>query len=98
MQVDGARDGHAVNLCEHTLFNDVVVVFAVLQDVVQCCAKQRPDHAGSVFGQIIPVLALELNDARAVEQLGHGQVGLALCVGGALDDVDNRLRQVVVVG
>ena len=97
MQVNGAGDGHAVDLCEHALFNDVVVVLAVLQDVVQGSPKQGPDHAGRVFCQVIPVLTLELNNAWAVEQLGHGQVGLALGVLWPLDDVDNRLRQVVVI-
>ena len=98
LQVNGAADVHAIGDEVNALLNNVVVVLAVLQDAMNCSAKDGPDHVCGVLCQFIPMLALELYDARAIEQLGHRHVGLAFVVLWTADHVDDRLRQVVDVG
>ena len=44
LQVHGTADAHAADGCVDALFNDVVIVLAVLQDAVNGRAKDRPDH------------------------------------------------------
>ena len=42
--------------------------------------------------------ALEVNDPRAVQDFGDGNLGITFVVGGAVDDVDERIRQLKFVG
>ena len=44
LQVHGTADAHAANGCVDAFFNDVVIVFAMLQDAVNGRAKDGPDH------------------------------------------------------
>ena len=51
----------------YAFFYDVVVVFAMLQDAVNSSPKKGPGHVGCVLFNIVPVSALELHDAGAVQ-------------------------------
>ena len=97
LQVDCTADAHAVQLDVDALFNDVGITLAVLKNVVDGGAKDGPHHVGCVLSQVFPMLALELDNPWAVEQLGYRHVGLAFAVLRACDHVEDRFGHAKVI-
>ena len=80
------------------LLNNVVVILAMLQDAMDGRSKDGPHHLRDILLQFLIKLLGQGHDLRAVDKLGNREMGLALAIGRALQDVDERLRDIELVG
>jgi hypothetical protein len=88
----------AINGGVEALLDDMVIVFAMLQDPVDGRAKERPDHVRDILLKLILELLGQSYDLGAVKQLRGRQVCPSLRIGWALQNVEKGIRDTVFIG